>query len=135
MTKVLILSIGILFFIQSISAESLDTALTPDETIIGSELVEFPNDNRIYANKSDFKILHNIIMSNIKGERWATITVTNLAHGRRSFNQDQVLALFADGTRRFPLSFSRDFKSDQTISVLINFGENQFPILKVMTRN
>jgi len=74
-------------------------------------------------------------MSNLKGERWATITVTNQAHGRRTLNQDQVLALFADGTRHFPLNFTQEFKAQQTVSLLVNFGVNKFPILKIMTRN
>jgi len=112
-----------------------NNVLTPDEAIIGSELIEFPNESRIYPNISDFKLLNSIIMSNMKGERWATITVKNEAHGKRTFNQDQVLALFADGSRHFPLSFTQEFKSQQTISILVNFGVHQFPILKITTRN
>ena len=112
-----------------------NNVLTPDEAIIGSKLIEFPNESRIYPNKSDFKLLNSIIMSNLKGERWATITLRNEAHGKRTFNQDEVLALFADGSRQFPLSFEQDFKSQQTISLLVNFGTNQFPILKITTRN
>lgn len=121
--------------IQNARAEKENEVLTPDETILGSELIDFPNDSNIFADKSDFHLLHTIIMSNTKGERWATITVSNKANGRRSFHQDQVLALLADGSRRLPLSFSREFKSGETASVLVNFGLSQFPILKIMTRN
>ena len=116
--------------------ESVESSvLTPDETIIGSELIEFPNESRIYPNISDFKLLSSIKMSNLKGERWATITVRNEAHGKRTLTQDHILALFADGSRNFPLSFEQEFKSQQTISLLVNFGVNKFPILKITTRN
>lgn len=121
--------------IQNARADQESNVLTPDETILGSELIDFPNDSHIFADKSEFRLLHTIIMSNTKGERWATVTVTNKASGRRSFHQDQILALLADGSRRFPLSFSRDFKSGETASVLVNFGPSQFPILRIMTRN
>jgi len=136
--SIIILFISSITFI-GISEASQENAennvLTPDESIIGGDLIEFPNDSRIYPDKSDFKILNSIIMSNLKGERWATITVTNQAQGKRTLNQDQVLALFADGTRRFPLTFTQEFKSEQTVSLIINFGTNKFPILKIMTRD
>ena len=124
-----------ILMIQNAKADQEREVLTPDETILGSELIDFPNDSNIFADKSDFHLLHTIIMSNAKGERWATITISNKASGRRSFHQDQLLALLADGSRRFPLSFSREFKSGETASVLVNFGPSQFPILKIMTRN
>ena len=131
----IITSILIMENCQAGKANVESEVLTPDKTIIGGELIQFPNDSHTLPDKSDFKLLNSIIMSNLKGERWATITVKNLAQGRRTLNQDQVLALFADGTRRFPLSFTQEFKSEQTTSLIINFGTSKFPILKIMTRN
>jgi hypothetical protein len=76
-----------------------------------------------------------MIMSNIKGERWATITVRNAAAGVRTIDQDHVLALMANGKRQFPLAFEQKILSNQTLSILVNFGHSQFPILKLTTRN
>jgi len=129
-----ILPLLVLLLITNHAIAVDNEVLFADQTIVGSELIEFPNDSKVYANKSDFEILHSLLMSNEIGERWATITVVNHAGGRRELNQDHILALMANGSRRFPLRFSRDFKSQQTLSVLIRFGSNQFPILRISTR-
>lgn len=116
-------------------AHSENETLTPDETISGSDLISFPNNARTYPDRGEFELLHSIIMSNKKGERWATITVINNAQGNRTLDQDHILALMANGDRRFPLAFEQKIRSQQTISILINFGKSQFPILKITTRN
>lgn len=131
--KLIVLSF--LLFTISIHAENLHTSiLTTDERIDGIELVKFPNNDRIYPDKSDFQLLHQIVMSNTKGERWVTLTIKNTAIGRRSFQKNQVLAIMADGSRRFPLSFSQEFKANEILSIPINFGSSQFPILRIETR-
>jgi len=131
----LLISTSVIPFSKADPEDVESNVLMPDEAIIGSELIEFPNDSKIYPNIGDFKILNSIKMSNLKGERWATITIRNEAHGKRNLNQDHLLALFADGNRHFPLSFEQELKSQQTISLLVNFGVNKFPILKITTRN
>ncbi len=123
----------ILFTTQS-NADSEKEILSVDESIPGIELIEFPNENYIQPDKSDFTLVHSVIMSNLKGERWATITVKNNASGIRTFDQEQILALFADGTRRFPLSFEKRIQANTVLSLLVNFGSNQYPIIKIMTR-
>lgn len=125
----------IILFSTYTKADLENEILTVDESIPDIEVIEFPNDNYIQPDKSDFTILHSVIMSNLKGERWVTITVRNNAYGIRTFDQDQVLALFADGSRRFPLKFSRRIQANQNLSLLINFGTSQYPLIKIMTRD
>jgi len=83
MYKPLFLVLTFLLFVFSplTNAHTENDTLIPDETIVGSELIEFPNDSNIVPDKSQFQLIHSIIMSNNEGERWATITVLNNAQG------------------------------------------------------
>jgi hypothetical protein len=120
--------------IHSVATKAEEPPLVPDEAIIGGELINFANDEKIFADRSDFTIVHSVHMSNIEGERWATITVANTASGKRILSNQHLLALFADGSRRYPLHFSEEFKARETKSLLIRFETDRFPILKIMTR-
>nr|WP_306272389.1 hypothetical protein [Pseudoalteromonas carrageenovora] len=106
-----------------------------DRAIPNSMHLSFPNDNNITPKKSDFSILNYVLMSNEEGERWAVITLTNLASGKRELNQEHLLALFADGSRLTPSDFKLGFNGDQTQSVTVSFAEHKFPILSVYSSN
>lgn len=109
--------------------------LNVDRAIPNSMQLSFPNDNNITPKKSDFSIVNYVLMSNEEGERWAVITLTNLASGKRELNQDHLLALFADGSRLTPNEFKLGFNGNQTQSVTISFAEYKFPILSVYSSN
>jgi len=116
-------------------ASQPDVPLTIDyPSPIVSEF-NFENDNNIYPDKSNFKILNAITMSNTDGERWATLTIKNAASGRRIFKSGHILALFADGNRAYPLSEDQTFDAKETISLTLQFSNNSFPILKLYTRS
>lgn len=112
-----------------------NNVLNVDRAIPNSMHLSFPNDNNITPKKSDFSILNYVLMSNEEGERWAVITLTNLASGKRELNQEQLLALFADGSRLTPSEFKLGFNGDQTQSVTVSFAEHKFPILSVYSSN
>lgn len=134
MNKSIFLLTGSIFLSPIINAHESEAILLPDETIIGAELITFPNDDKVRPEKSDFKLLHQVIMSNNHGERWATITLNNTAHGKRIFQSKNILALFADGSRRFPLNYEQEFKAQQVLSLTLNFGFSQFPIVRIIAR-
>ena len=115
-------------------ADSIN-ALNVDRAVPNSMHLSFPNDNNITPKKSDFSIANYVLMSNEIGERWAVITLTNLASGKRELNQEHVLALFADGSRLTPSEFKLGFKGNQTQSVTVSFAEHTFPILSVYSSN
>ncbi|TMO82035.1 hypothetical protein CWC16_02095 [Pseudoalteromonas sp. S3776] len=112
-----------------------NNVLNVDRAIPNSMQLSFPNDNNITPKKSDFSIVNYVLMSNEIGERWAVITLTNLASGKRELNQDHLLALFADGSRLTPSEFKLGFNGNQTQSVTISFAEHKFPILSVYSSN
>ncbi|TMO73497.1 hypothetical protein CWC17_10760 [Pseudoalteromonas sp. S3785] len=112
-----------------------NNVLNVDRAIPNSMQLSFPNDNNITPKKSDFSIVNYVLMSNEIGERWAVITLTNLASGKRELNQEHLLALFADGNRLTPSEFKLGFNGNQTQSVTISFAEHKFPILSVYSSN
>ncbi|QDP01028.1 hypothetical protein [Thalassotalea sp. PS06] len=126
----------VLFTLLSCSVQANQPPLVVDRGISGGDIqLAFPNDENIVPQISDFGVLNNVLMSNEAGERWAVVTFTNLATGKRSLNQKHVMALLANGERIVPYEFSEDFEGGETLSLTLNFGENKFPLLQVYTRN
>ncbi|WP_395341264.1 hypothetical protein PN836_018820 [Ningiella sp. W23] len=107
---------------------SIDTPL-PSEF----ELV-FPNDTNLQPEESEFRVLDFVLMSNEKGERWVVVTLKNEASGRRTFNHKHIMGLLADGTRLHPRKISQSFVAKESLSVIIDFGPNKFPLLRVYSR-
>ncbi|WP_196140794.1 hypothetical protein [Aliikangiella sp. G2MR2-5] len=132
---VLVLFLFLLFLsMHAKASDSLSESLMIDQTIVNSELIQFRNDNKVYPEKSQFKVIHALTMSNEQGERWATVTIKNMAGGRRIFEANHLLALFANGKRIFPDMQEELFDSKETRSVTVYFGNSRFPILSIVTR-
>jgi hypothetical protein len=119
----------------SFAAYSSDEALSIDRVVPNSFDLAFPNDSNIQPEQSDFEISNFALMSNDLGERWAVVTLTNLASGSRSLTNKHLLALVANGQRIAPTEFSQSFKAGETLSLTINFGESKFPLLSVYSRS
>lgn len=117
-----------------VNAHPPEDVLTPDEHIIGQELIQFDNPQRIFPAKSNIKLIHSLMMSNNQGERWATVTLTNQSQGRRTLDHKQLLAVFADGSRHFAAPFVVDFEAKQTLTHIVKFGHHKFPIIRLVTR-
>ncbi len=124
-------------FLTSVQAEQTDipTGLTIERGIANPEQYNFPNDDNIQPDKSDFEIINYVLLSNEEGERWVTVTLKNTASGNRIFDGEQIMALFADGKRFSPIKKSIRFERRETQTFAINFGISHFPILEIYTRN
>ena len=85
--------------------------------------------------KGDFEIVNYVLMSNEIGERWSVITLTNLATGNRTLDQEHLLGLFADGSRINPLKYKLNFEGKETQSITVSFGDHKFPILNIYSSN
>ena len=82
---------------------------------------------------SDFQLVNYVAMSNEVGERWAVVTVRNSSSGGRAFENQHLMAVFADGVRKSPSEFKINFKGNETQTLTVSFGENKFPILSIST--
>jgi len=110
-------------------------ALTVDRAVSQNIQLAFPNDYNVVPKRSDFEIVNYVLMSNDVGERWAVITLTNLSSGNREFNNEHLIALFADGSRMSPLQYKLNFRGRETQSITVSFGEHKFPILSIYSSN
>ncbi len=109
--------------------------LTVERAIANPQDFNFANDDNIRPERSDFEILNYVLLSNEQGERWVTLTLKNSSSGHRIFENDQVMALFANGKRYSPRSKSIRFEGKEVQTFAISFGKSKFPILQVFTRN
>ncbi|TQV77504.1 hypothetical protein FLL45_06055 [Aliikangiella marina] len=134
MLRAFFVVITLCLFQSSLHAQEPYNALTVDHPIPSFGEYSFPNDQKIQPAKSDFHIENVITMSNPEGERWAAVTLTNQSAGQRIFKPNQLLALFADGQRLFPMSQEHTFDARERVTLTLYFGENNFPILSIYTR-
>jgi hypothetical protein len=123
-----------ILFSSAINAE--DTEILSVERSVSTNIqLSFANENNIMPKKGDFKIVNFVLMSNEIGERWGVITLTNLATGNRTLDQDHILGLFADGSRTSPLEYKLNFEGKETQSITVSFGVYKFPILSIYSSN
>ncbi|WP_251360108.1 hypothetical protein [Kangiella sp. TOML190] len=109
--------------------------LTVERAIANPQDFNFANNDNIRPEPSDFTIVNYVLLSNEEGERWVTLTLKNTSSGHRIFDNDQVMALFANGKRYSPYSKSLRFEGKEVQTFALNFGKSKFPILEVYTRD
>lgn len=114
-------------------ANEQSRALTFEPTPYQNSELFCENDNDILPEKNDFELVHYSIMSSEEGERYAFITLHNTSSGQRLFNQNQLLAVLGDCSRKHPFDIEKKFVGDETISLQVKFGFSRFPILKLIT--
>lgn len=103
MNKSIVLTITSLLFASALDANNYERdALTIDKSVNQDLEFQFPNDNSVYPEISDFEVVNYVTMSNEYGERKVTITLHNTSTGNRIFVSDQVMALYANGERVTP---------------------------------
>lgn len=125
----------LLLALLSLSLNAHDNeALSVDKVIDKELLLIFPNDNNVQPNKSDFEVIHTILMSNELGERFVTITLKNTSVDNRIFDHKQLMGLFANGKRRSPYESKVSFEGEETQTLTLSFGQSKFPLLQVYTR-
>ncbi|NMP16326.1 hypothetical protein [Thalassotalea sp. Y01] len=128
--------LSILLCFLSFSALTIESdTLTVDRAVNADIELAFANDRGIEPTLSDFELLNYVIMSNEAGERYAVVTLKNLASGSRQLESKHLLALFANGERKQPSDFKLNFDANETQSLTISFGENKFPILAISSNS
>lgn len=110
-------------------------ALTVDKITTQDIDFQFPNDDNLRPESSDFKVLNYVTMSNEYGERKVVITLQNTSTGNRIFTSDQVMALYANGSRRIAHEERISFKGKEVQTLTLSFQISKYPILQVFTRN
>ncbi len=123
------LLIALLVVCQAVFAQ--DDALTIDRVVSSDITLAFDNKKNIQPKKSSFMVENYILMSNEAGNRWAVVTLKNQSTGKRIFQSNQLLALFANGDRKSPLSHSEASAAGETKSLTLNFSTSHFPVVEI----
>ena len=137
MNQKIILFLSLVIIYSSTFAENKpeNYTLTIDESIADNVQLNFSEDKILLPESGEFKIMSSILMSNPSGERWATITLKNLSTYQRLLDKEHIIAIFANGERRYPAQAKQKFDGKEEITMLISFGESKFPILRLIIRN
>jgi hypothetical protein len=86
---------------------------------------------RLKPKVNDFELVSFAPMSNKVGERWALVTVRNKASGRRFLKSDYLVATFANEVQSYAIEIDESVDGGQTLSKIIFFGINKFPIVMI----
>ncbi|MET0029830.1 MAG: hypothetical protein ABW101_19525 [Candidatus Thiodiazotropha sp.] len=109
--------------------------LTFDQPIPGSLDLRFSEGDDLAPKRGDFRIESCLLMSNPSGERWAVVTLRNLSTSQRLLDEEHLVALFADGSRRNPINTGYTFRGSEQNTLTMSFGESPYPIVRVEVRN
>ncbi|MET0067705.1 MAG: hypothetical protein ABW076_15280 [Candidatus Thiodiazotropha sp.] len=107
---------------------------TFDPPIADSVALNFSDSDDLLPKRGDFRIESCLLMSNPSGERWAVLTLVNQSTSQRLLDEEHIVALFADGTRRHPLNAGHTFRGGERNTLTLNFGDNPFPVVRVEVR-
>ena len=124
----------VLMFCSLPSFAAENDALTIDRALPAEMKLSFPNEYNVQPNISDFNVVNYSLMSNKDGERWAVVTVKNESSNNRTLDESHLLGLFANGERAHPLEFKQRVEGESFTSVILEFSEYKFPLLKVYSR-
>ncbi|WP_415918829.1 hypothetical protein [Thalassotalea crassostreae] len=128
--------VSLIFVMFSCSIQAKDSDIINVDRAINNDIeLSFPNDESIKPKKSDFEVLNYVLMSNEIGERFAVITLRNLSSGNRTLEDNQLMALFADGERKVPTLLKLNFEGNEVQSITVSFGNSKFPILSVYSNS
>lgn len=115
-------------------AKKPSKALTFEPTPYQNSELHCENDRDIQPETNDFELVHSSIMSSEEGERYAFITLKNTSSGQRLFNQNHLMAILGDCSRKTPFAAEKKFSGGETLSLQVKFGFSRFPILKLITQ-
>ena len=113
--------------------ENLDM-LTFDPPIGNDREFVFETERNLHLAISEFRILEAKFLSNKEGERWALITLLNVANDSRTFQSEHLLAFFANGKYAHPREIRQRFRPGETLTLALDFRVSKFPIVKAQTR-
>lgn len=136
MNKNLLLPCVALLF-AGFSVNANNQVLSVDQVALQGVQFAFENDAHTRPKNSDFTLLNTVLMSSEQGHRVAVVTVRNDASGSRILEGSHLMALFADGQRKAPVSMTEGVKLDrgERRSFTVSFGDADYPILSVYSSN
>ncbi len=108
---------------------------TPSPSQPAQLYFKYNANDELVPDKSDFKLIGYEPMSNVIGERWALVTISNTSSGSRFLQDAQIVATFANGQQSKAVNLNERFSGMEVRTMPIMFGQNDFPIVKIETKS
>ncbi|WP_309398217.1 hypothetical protein [Cerasicoccus maritimus] len=124
--------------VSGLSAHALDTAdaATFDRRVITEDEVHFHEDETTLKPTVAFiEVVNYRAMSAPSGARFFMVTLKNQMDGRQVIQPRNFVGIFADGKRVNPSFRSILLESRETRTVVLSFGDYQFPLVKLLIDN
>ncbi len=94
--------------------------------------LKFNDSNPLQPDPNDFEVIEISYLSNERGERWALMTFKNSSSGQRLLNSDNIVAIFADGSRKEAQNVEEKLQGGELLTRTVFFGQHTFPIVSVI---
>ncbi len=117
------------------AADAYNEALFFDEPIAEALKLTFEEIEKERPKRSEFEVVDSAFLSNSLGERWSLVTIRNHSPENRTFDEDQIAGIMANGKIRKPLSIKKIIRGRSDQSLMLNFGPSKYPLVRVFTRN
>ncbi|BFM14763.1 hypothetical protein R50073_09460 [Maricurvus nonylphenolicus] len=125
---------SVLFVSQIASASSSQGVLQISNVLFKDKPI-FCEEDILTPDKSDFDIVDYDLMSSEGGERYAIINIENTSSGQRILRRENLVAVFANCTSRYPEVLDQTLSGNEMLTKSIYFGKNKFPIIKVISNS
>lgn len=104
------------------------------DTPPASELYFIHDASTLKPNLSVFEVENQRFLSSAEGERYALVTFRNTS-SVVSIEEKDVVGILANGRRLNPVHIEGESRIHDLGTVLLYFGAQKFPLVKVETRN
>lgn len=103
-----------------------DTPVNPD-----IQALHFNQKEILKPKANDLELIETAPMSNELGERWVLITLRNKASGQRLFQNENIVATFANGEQAYAKDLNETLKARESLTKTVFFGRHRFPIIRL----
>ena len=125
-------SILLVMISAPVAAEDADKTLKLDNNPFKNIEVFCENQDDIKPSENDFKLIDYHTMSSDRGERQVIVTIKNTSSGGRSLNSSHFVATLGNCQYIKPIKFERKFMGKEVLTLTLDFGYSQYPILQVL---
>ena len=130
----IVLVVGFMLSSTYVFASDISTSVIRfDESPFIAETVFCEEEQELIPEDNDFEILNYALMSSEQGSRFVLANIKNKSAGQRILRREHLVAIFADCSQRHPINIEYKFDGGEVVTREINFGNNRFPIIKVIS--
>lgn len=110
-------------------------ALSVDRPFPFEKMAPFYKNDELKPLSSTFTVEKQVFLSNDLGERKAVVTIKSSTTSLRRLSRKQIIAVFANGDKQFPSIGDERILIGESVTLVLDFGTHQYPIMYLYTKN